>query len=273
MASRRLHVWAFWLSILASLGGITRVAANDPDQRARARVFFQRGVEATARTSYAEALTAFEQAQALRPHPATLYNIALSLWALGRPAAALRELERVLAASDLAVDKRRQAEAQRSDWLGQVGRIRLSFLPRDARVALDGAAMEGTDLLVVAPGWRQVQVRSAGFRGSDHLVYVRPGSLRNLHVALDRATASGSDMAELEVVSFPYGKVWLNGAFAGASPLRLTLPAGAYRVGGGRETIEGELALELGARESRQVVVHWDRAPPTLHEQPDAGGS
>lgn len=257
------------LALVVALGclGDASVARADDDAQKRARAFFQQGVDATAHAAYAEALAAFEQAYALRPHPATLYNIALSQWALGQPDAALRSLEQALAHAELSQDKRAQVEAQRSEWLGRVGKLRLSIEPEDARVRVGGQSVEGRECLVMAPGWAQVDVERRGQRTSTHRVYVRSGAVLDLSVVLERPAAPSSDMAELEVVSFPYGKVWLNGAFAGDSPLRLKLPAGSYRVGGGREIAEGETTLELAPRESRQVVVHWDRE---RHRAPNA---
>jgi tetratricopeptide (TPR) repeat protein len=254
------------LAALTWLCAAPHVDAGEDDAQKRARVFFQQGVDATAQAAYAAALTAFEQAHALRPHPATLYNIALSQWALGRPAAALRTLEHALAQSELNADKRKQAEVQRAEWLERVGRIRLSVEPQEALVRVDSQALDSSELLVLTPGWQQIEVQSAGYRSSTHRVYVRPGILIQLRVTLERPGPPSSDMAELEAVTFPYGKVWVNGAFAGESPLRLRLPAGSYRVAGGRENAEGETTLELRARESHQLVVHWDRARRgTLH--------
>lgn len=87
------------------LGGT--VSAAPADARAQARRRFDEGVALVDRGDLTAALRAFEEAYALEPNPAVLYNIAQALRALDRSAEALKALERYRATA--ALDPARQA--------------------------------------------------------------------------------------------------------------------------------------------------------------------
>lgn len=74
----------------------SRPAADDP-ARDRARQAFLRGTELVRDARWAEALAAFEEAEATIPHAITIYNIGACERALGRYTSARRTLERALA--------------------------------------------------------------------------------------------------------------------------------------------------------------------------------
>jgi serine/threonine protein kinase len=67
--------------------------------------------------------------------------------------------------------------------------------------------------------------------------------------------------AELTVVVFPFGNVWIDGRKVGAAPVTITVPAGPHVIGGGRDTPERQSALSLKAGESRRVVLSWKERP------------
>src|SRR5688500_17352087 len=73
------------------------VRAQDEAERVRARAEFSRGVERFEASDYSGALSAFEEAYRLAPHPTVRLNIATCLEELGRPGEAMVHYERFLA--------------------------------------------------------------------------------------------------------------------------------------------------------------------------------
>src|SRR6187402_143183 len=68
-------------------------AKVDPPQVVKARELFVRGTTLVQSAQWAEALDAFEQSAALRPHPITTYNIGACERALGRYTVARERLQ------------------------------------------------------------------------------------------------------------------------------------------------------------------------------------
>lgn len=82
-------------------------AAEQPKPSAldtKARESFLRGVELVRATRWSDALIAFDESVAERPHAVTFFNMALCHRALGQPVRAVFSLERALALHEAAVD-------------------------------------------------------------------------------------------------------------------------------------------------------------------------
>jgi tetratricopeptide (TPR) repeat protein len=84
-----------WLALIALAAAATPARAQ-PNARQDAAAHFARGEQAQAQGRYREAITEYEQAYAIAPHPFTLYNIAVCYEALGDAAAAADHYERYL---------------------------------------------------------------------------------------------------------------------------------------------------------------------------------
>jgi eukaryotic-like serine/threonine-protein kinase len=80
-----------------------------------------------------------------------------------------------------------------------------------------------------------------------------------------------SGSAELTVVVFPYGDVWVDGRRVGSSPSTSKLSAGSHRIAGGRTSPEREATVVLAADESRQVVLSLTKTGATEAESKDPG--
>ncbi len=97
----------------APRGGGPREEAS-PEAREAARAYFAKGLERAGRSDYEAALREFNEAYALSPHFAVLYNIGQSQIALGRPLEAVETLSKYLRDGQEQVpsDRRLQVEAQ-----------------------------------------------------------------------------------------------------------------------------------------------------------------
>jgi hypothetical protein len=125
------------------------LAAPAADTHRRARQRFDEGLALVDAGELPRALQAFEEAYALEPNPAVLYNIGQALRALGRPQEALDALERYLAGAGQLEPARRQAVEQQLRELRErlprrpapepaTGELELRCLARGTRVFADG---------------------------------------------------------------------------------------------------------------------------------------
>jgi eukaryotic-like serine/threonine-protein kinase len=74
--------------------------------------------------------------------------------------------------------------------------------------------------------------------------------------------------AEVTVIVFPYGDVWIDGRRIGASPSTSKVLAGTHRIAGGRTAPERETTVNLAPDESRQVLLSWKEPGATESAQP-----
>lgn len=93
-------VAVFWALALLFTGA---ARADAPDGAAREA--YQRGAQAYAKHQYAAAAAAFEEGFQKKPHPAFLFNLALTYRALGQPQQAISYYERYLEALPSAPDR------------------------------------------------------------------------------------------------------------------------------------------------------------------------
>src|SRR5438105_15910276 len=86
-------------AILLLARGATAHADDGGDTVMKARRLFVTGAEQVKREEWADALSAFEQSAALRPHAVTTYNLGVCERALGRYTRARANFEHALAES------------------------------------------------------------------------------------------------------------------------------------------------------------------------------
>jgi eukaryotic-like serine/threonine-protein kinase len=77
-----------------------------------------------------------------------------------------------------------------------------------------------------------------------------------------------SGTAEVTVIVFPYGDVWIDGRRIGASPATSKVLAGTHRIAGGRTAPERETTVNLAPDESRQVLLSWKESGAKGSAQP-----
>jgi serine/threonine-protein kinase len=97
-----------------------------------------------------------------------------------------------------------------------------------------------------------------------------PGSPTSAPSASARTAAQHvSGTAEVTVIVFPYGNVWIDGRRIGSSPSTSKIPAGTHRIAGGRTAPERETTVSLAPDESRQVLLSW--ANPSTEAPAESG--
>ena len=100
-----------WLALALALPGAASAQGLSDGQ---AKEAYQRGAQAYAKHQYSAAASAFEEGYRLKPHPAFLFNLALSHRAMGQPQQAIGYYERYLEMLPNAPD-RPQVEAAIAD--------------------------------------------------------------------------------------------------------------------------------------------------------------
>lgn len=73
-----------------------------------------------------------------------------------------------------------------------------------------------------------------------------------------RPKPAAAPQASIRVIALPFGDVWIDGVYRGASPLDLQLPAGEYRVsvGDGQERLRRNVTLKAGKAETILFKLH-----------------
>ncbi len=230
----------------------------DPD-REEAKAAFLEGTKLAAETRWAEALAAFERAEARVPHAITSFNIGVCERALGRYTAARQTFQRALAedragSTTLPERLKQDAEGYLKEIEALLVRVTVTVTPANASLAVDGRPLS-----IVAAGEEPtgVPVAIAGLRapgkgeripakrfvlemdfGRHVLTFSRaghsdgivaqdfaPGVAPPLELALDELPATIQISADQ-----PGALVTVEGRDLGPVPITLRRPAGSYRV-------------------------------------------
>ena len=141
-------------------------AANDPV--ARAKELFQRAQKLYAQARYAEAITQFEEAYLLKPHPVISFNIGKCWEQLGETAKALRAYRDYLRLSPNATDKDTVSDAianlERRLKEKGVQQLMVFADPANATITVDGKVLGSSPASVeLAAGNHTLSVKAEGF--------------------------------------------------------------------------------------------------------------
>jgi PEGA domain len=220
----------------------------DPDAGVstdNARALFLEGVKLVEASSWAQALDAFERAQAISPHAITLYNMALCRRALGQGLRALDLLEASLAGDTLPAATREQAQALKRELGDLVARVTVTVESEDTSVSVDGRPLElrgdlalagirpplggdeavpigsRTRVVLVDAGERTWVFFRKGYEKSVKRIQIAPGASVDLPVLLTL-------LPSLLVVDAnrTVARVFVDKQFAGLAPLRLSHASG-----------------------------------------------
>jgi hypothetical protein len=173
---------------LVTLPAAAQSASSDcagEDATSCGRRHFEAGTQAFERGDFTTAAAEFQAAIAQRPHPVIRFNLGLSLARLGRPKAALEQLQLTIA--DSATDKELRARAEREQRSAEQALSRVTFRladPSRERVELDGVAMDVADRqeLAIDPGLHNVRVISGSSVVLDQDLELAPGERVELRV-------------------------------------------------------------------------------------------
>lgn len=244
------------LVLLALPGSL--LAQADPAQE-RAKALFLQGRAHLDALRYGRALDAFEQANAIKPHPVMLKNIA-------RTYEAMDDLERALAYDQQYLDSKpkdaaevaagmEKLKARLAEW----PRISLTTDPPGAAVwvgSIDNRARGVTPLQVpVPPGARKLFLSLAGYEAVEREVRVSPKQNLTLPVITFK-----KQQPSVAVRTEPAGaEVSLDGTPVGRTPWLGSAPAGAHTL---RVVLEGfdvvEQAVELAPSHTREAPLTLD---------------
>jgi tetratricopeptide (TPR) repeat protein len=136
------------------------LATQAEDARDRAREAFAQGQELYRTGDFANALLAFENAEAAQSSPAAEYNIGRCHERLGQPAEAVVAYERYLAATPTGPDHEALVEhvAELRRQIPPEAHLRVSVEPSGAAVAVDEASGEPAPVDKLLPAGRHVVV-------------------------------------------------------------------------------------------------------------------
>jgi hypothetical protein len=249
-----------WRSAHADPTGVATPAADSPDV-SLARQDFVRGADFANHSQWAEALSAFEHSEKLRPHAVTTFNIGACQRAMGNYTLARETLLKALADNDAAHGSQlpdmlvTEARGYVAEIDHLLSTIAVTLMPADTRIAVDGrplaaraptsAPAEGpptlvagvldpgtgeapsasTFRLILNPGTRVFTLSRKGFADQVVTRSCAPGASTELKLELDRLPAL------LHIASDPtHAVVSLDGIDVGVTPVDVTRPAGSYRV-------------------------------------------
>lgn len=201
----RLAIVALSLAIAApALVAAPTPAFAQEDERAQARAAFERGVGLFDDGSFQEALTSFQEAYRLRPHPSVRVNMANCYEELGRPMEAIQHFERFLLEAESARPAQiREVRATVARLRGSVGEVFIRVTPEGATVTIDGGDSRRTpilDAIGMTAGTHHIEVSMGGFATQAVDVVVEGGGRSEVAVTLEEA-ASEPEGSELDLTA------------------------------------------------------------------------
>jgi hypothetical protein len=270
-----------WLCFAGGGLAFGQEGAAAPDSetaRREAAEHFARGVEHADRAAWPQAVAEFQRAYAAVPHFTVLYNLGQSHLALDHPVEALDTLERYLGDGGQAVPpaRRSRVEAQLAMLRKRVATLRLSLVPPDARLAIDGHGLApqatGAELspIHLLPGAHTVSADKPGHESKSRRIQLEAGQTLMLELELPplpaatQASTGESPLGASATVARPAGeppvppaRSRVPGYALGATALALGGTAlGLYLWNDGRFTSweRTDAALEANPDEARQTA-------------------
>lgn len=160
--------------------------AQPPEQTERARQAFGAAQKLYQASRFAEALQRFEEAQALKPHPVIIFNIARCHELLGNFAQALEAYREYLRLSPGATDRAAvRASIAKLEKKVVTQTLIVNAEPAGARVTVDGKpAGVAPATIEVSAGEHTLEVSAEGYEALERQVSVAPGRTVELEVAL-----------------------------------------------------------------------------------------
>jgi len=235
-----------------------------------ARDQFQRGVEASDRHDYANALTGFVRAYELTRNPQVLYNIAVTYEFLGDALLSLDALRAYTSMAPAAQVARRQTLVAELDarLQARIGSLVLAVDLPGLEVRVDGVPASASDLragMRTTVGRHHIELWAPGREDRDVDVAVRAGTATRIEVELPVL------QSQLRVAAnVSQAQVFVDGARVGQTPLgrALVLPEGVHRVEvrrPGYTVYATQLTLEGPAGAEVNAQLGWlDPIPPEV---------
>lgn len=164
-----------WLAVLLVLWGVSSASAQD--MRAQARQHFQEGVRRYEARDYEGALSEFNEAYRLKPHPSVRVNIANCYERLGKPVEAVKHFEAYLSetGSSIRPAERRQIQRTVTRLQRGIGTLTVQLSPPGATVRVDGQPVDqvSSGPISLAEGAHILEVEAPGYAPERRQIAVR----------------------------------------------------------------------------------------------------
>lgn len=182
---------------LATCAAVTALPARAQDEatKARAKEAFQAGVADYGAGKYQDALTHFQEAQRLKPHPMVQVNIANCHDKLDQPIEAIFNYERFLDSGQANDDQRKEVAAALKRLRGMVGRLLLSVTPDGTSVTIDGGEARRTPIEEPIPlkaGTHHLDAKHDGYEPATRDLDVKGGAVVEVALQLTEAKAAAA---------------------------------------------------------------------------------
>ena len=227
-----MRIFASALVAVSMLASAPPAHAEEEPWRA-ARAHYEHGVELANKGNYKAALEEFNAAYTASPHFAVLYNIGQAEVALGRPRKAIDTLSRYLrdGKEDVPAPRRQQVQAQIAQLESVFGTLSIATDPPGALVAVDGAELGRSPLLVprLAAGSHVVTLSRPDGAPVTRVVTLAEGEQQGLNLTLPAGEPRVLSMQCWELGAQPI----LNGELLDPAKagLGVPVPPGRNRVG------------------------------------------
>ncbi|MGV3620385.1 MAG: tetratricopeptide repeat protein [Archangium sp.] len=164
-------------------------AAVEDENTKKARELFSWGQKLYKQARYAEAISKFEEAYAVRPHPVIYFNIGKCYEQMGDTAKALRNYRDYLRLSPDASDKETVSDAvanlERRLREKGVQQLMVFAEPADARISVDGKDLGTSPATVeLVAGNHQLSVSADGFQKVDRSFVMQLSRAMEITIAL-----------------------------------------------------------------------------------------
>lgn len=162
------------------------VLAQSSDAQSRARARFEDGRRFAAQLEWAQAAQAFEESYQLFPRPNTLFNLGLAHRALGQYLRAINELERFLQEANPTPAERAEVSEALDSMRARLAHLTVAPNVENARITIDGNAVEPNTSVTLDPGNHVVEVTAQGYVRNAQTITLRQSESRRLDVRLER---------------------------------------------------------------------------------------
>jgi hypothetical protein len=262
--------------VVTSLGELSTAHAAPPqpsrepatrgtnERDARIAELKKRGDEQLESKHYAEALAAYDEAYAIAPNAALLYNRGRALQFLGRFPEALEAIERF--ALDAPPELRERVPGLPrllDDLRARVGTLVITTPVEGARVLVDDKQIGITPItgpVRVTAGHLSIEVFADGYFPVRREIDLPGTASRSLDFPLVSRSTSGLLVVRSHVATT---RVSIDGSVLGTAPVEAGLVAGAHRIAAERDGYDGtSTQVVLGAGEKKEVWVDPTARPP-----------
>lgn len=249
--------------------GHCAAADGQGQTHAEATRHFKSGVKLYQEGNFTGALAEFEEAYREHPTWGALQNVALCQRALFRYAEAAVTLEKLLVTHAADLDDKAKSEVQRTidELAALTGTVKLVPKPADARLSVDGRALEGSDrgqALRLNVGEHTLVAEAPGYQRWTRVIRVASRSTSTLEIPL----VATMGFAEVTVDDAD-AAIAIDGVAKAFKTWRGALDPGRHYVQvykSGRAPFEQAFTIAVGATEQ----IHATLGPPTAQDTPPA---